>query len=75
MVKELWRRGIDELTPYVPGKPIEEVKDEFGLDQVTKLASNENPMGPSPKAIDAMQKAVADSWLYPEATGTRLREK
>lgn len=75
MVKGLWRDGIDGLTPYVPGKPIEEVKRTYGLERVTKLASNENPLGPSPKAIDAMQKAVADSWLYPDPTGTGLREK
>lgn len=75
MTNELWRDGIDQLTPYVPGKPVEDVKREYGIEQITKLASNENPLGPSPAGIEAMQKAAADAWLYPEPTGLALREK
>lgn len=75
MANELWRKGIDQLTPYVPGKPIEDVKREYGVEKVTKLASNENPLGPSPRAIEAMQETVANGWLYPEPTGMGLREK
>src|SRR5699024_2926209 len=75
MNKTLWRKGIDGMVPYVPGKPIEDVKREYGVEKITRLASNENPLGPSPKAIEAMQKAAADSWLYPEPTGMALREK
>lgn len=75
MNKELWRKGIDGMVPYIPGKPIEDVKREYGIEKITRLASNENPLGPSPKAIEAMQKAVADGWLYPEPTGMALRER
>jgi histidinol-phosphate aminotransferase len=45
------------MTPYPPGKPISEVKRELGLDRVVKLASNENPFGPSPKAVEAILAA------------------
>ncbi len=75
MSQSLWRKGINQLTPYVPGKPIEEVKEEFKIEEVTRLASNENAFGPSPKAIEAMKNTVADSWLYPEPSCKLLREK
>ncbi|WP_218010669.1 histidinol-phosphate transaminase [Neobacillus novalis] len=74
-MKKLWRDGVSHLTPYVPGKPIEEVKRELGLDEVIRLASNENPMGPSPKALESMAAAVKDCWLYPEPSCLELREK
>jgi len=75
MTKQLGRKVIDQLTPYVPGKPIEDVKREYGIKKVTRLASNENAYGPSPKAIEAMKEAVQNSWLYPEPTCRSLREK
>lgn len=61
------------LKPYVPGKPIEEVQREYGLTDIVKLASNENPLGPSPKAIEAMKKAVEKVSLYPDGTCFALR--
>lgn len=75
MTKQLGRKVIDQLTPYVPGKPIEDVKREYGIQEVTRLASNENAFGPSSKAIEAMKEAVNSSWLYPEPTCRNLREK
>ncbi|RST77134.1 histidinol-phosphate transaminase [Siminovitchia acidinfaciens] len=75
MKKKLWRDSVHTLTPYVPGKPIEDVQRELGLDKVIRLASNENPFGPSPKALSAMADAVKDSWLYPEPTCRELRQK
>lgn len=66
--------NITRLTPYRPGKPIEEVERELGLTDIIKLASNENNLGPSPKAIEAMQRAAAQMHLYPEATAPRLRQ-
>jgi len=66
--------NITRLTPYRPGKPIEEVRRELGLTDIVKLASNENNLGPSPKAIEAMQRAAAQMHLYPEATAPVLRE-
>lgn len=68
------RKCVLDLVPYVPGKPIEEVKRELGLDDVVKLASNENPLGPSPKAIEAMKRAVENVALYPEGSCFELRQ-
>ena len=70
---DLTRPCVIELTPYVPGKPIDEVKRELGLRDVVKLASNENPLGVSPKALAAMQEAVAGVNLYPDAASHDLR--
>jgi histidinol-phosphate aminotransferase len=58
--------NIEAIKPYVPGRPIEDVAREFGLSEIYKLASNENPYGPSPKAIAAYQKRATDLWLYPD---------
>lgn len=65
---------IRRLVPYVPGKPIEETKREFGITRVIKLASNENPLGPSPKAIQAVKSALSDSHRYPDAGAFRLKQ-
>jgi histidinol-phosphate aminotransferase len=64
---------IEKLKPYIAGKPIEETKREYGVKKVIKLASNENPLGPSPKAVVAMKKAMSDLQLYPDASGHSLR--
>lgn len=63
------------LVPYEPGKPIEDVARELGLrpEDVIKMASNENPLGPSPKALTAMTAALKDSHIYPDGGGYRLR--
>lgn len=75
MANSLCRNEVKKLTPYVPGKPIEDVQRELGLKEVIRLASNENPMGPSPKALLAMANSIKDGWLYPEPTCRNLREK
>ena len=64
-------RGLD---PYRPGKPVEEVERELKIHAV-KLASNENPLGPSPMAVDAARQAVAEANRYPDGGGHYLREK
>jgi len=61
------------LYPYVPGKPVEQLLREKGLSEAVKLASNENPYGPSPKAIAAMQKAAAEVHRYPDGNATTLK--
>jgi len=66
---------VRTLAPYVPGKPIEELQRELGLSDIIKLASNENPFGPSPRALAAMQKALTDTWLYPDGSGHELKRK
>lgn len=67
------RGCLDSLAVYQPGKPIEEVQRELGLKEVVKLASNENPLGPSPRAIAALSQAVARVNFYPDGSAYRLR--
>jgi len=72
---DLTRPCVRNLTPYVPGKPIEEVQREFGLSDITKLASNENPLGPSPKAVRAICEAAEGVRLYPDNDCYHLRRR
>ncbi|MEO6872548.1 MAG: histidinol-phosphate transaminase [Chthoniobacterales bacterium] len=67
---------LRDLALYEPGKPIEETARESGLrpEEIVKLASNENPLGPSPRAVEAMQDALAHANLYPDGGGFYLRE-
>jgi len=65
---------IRSLSPYVPGKPVEELQRELGLTRVIKLASNENPLGPSPKAIAALSEVQATLHRYPDGGATQLRQ-
>jgi histidinol-phosphate aminotransferase len=67
--------NVRSLSPYVPGKPIEELQRELGLTDIIKLASNENPFGPSPHALEAMRRALGDTWLYPDGSGHVLKSK
>lgn len=73
--KNLVRKGILDLKLYIPGKPIEEVKRELGLNEVVKLASNETSVGPSPLAVEAIKKEIENINLYPEGSSRLLREK
>jgi histidinol-phosphate aminotransferase len=73
LIRDLVPDYIRELAPYVPGKPIEEVERELKMHAI-KLASNENPLGPSPLAIEAAKKALAQSNRYPDGSGFYLRE-
>ena len=66
---------IKNLANYVPGKTIKEVQRELGLDHVDKLASNENSLGPSPKAIEAMANSLSGLHRYPDISGFELRTK
>lgn len=63
------------LTPYQPGKPIEEVKRELGLEKITKLASNENPFGCSEKVKEAIKESLDELALYPDGYARNMREK
>lgn len=65
--------GVRALNPYLPGKPIEELQRELGIQQVVKLASNENPLGPSPLAIQAIQKQLSETARYPDGNGFVLK--
>ena len=66
--------SIEGLTPYEPGKPIEDLEREFGINKAIKLASNENPLGPSPLAIDAVTKVLNGTHRYPDGNALRLKE-
>ena len=72
---QLARDHIMKLSPYVAGKPIEEVEAEYGVKVLAKLASNENPLGISPKAVAAMEKEMKNCFLYPEGSSPRVRHK
>lgn len=65
--------GVQNLHPYQPGKPIEELERELGILGSLKLASNENPLGPSPIALNAAMQALSEMALYPDATAYRLK--
>jgi histidinol-phosphate aminotransferase len=65
---------LEGLDLYEPGKPIEDVQRETGLRDVVKLASNENPLGPSPRAVHAVKAALATLHRYPDGPARRLRE-
>jgi histidinol-phosphate aminotransferase len=66
--------NIKNITPYVPGKPIEELERELGITGSIKLASNENPLGPSPKAVTAVKKALEGLNRYPDGSGHYLSQ-
>ncbi len=72
---ELAAPGVRGLHPYQPGKPIEELERELGIRNAVKLASNENPLGPSPLALEAMSRAARDVWLYPDGNGFALKRQ
>ena len=79
MSSSIWQYAnpqLRELISYEPGKPIEDVAREIGLNpsEIIKLASNENPLGPSPKALEAMRRAVEHAHIYPDGGGYYLRE-
>ncbi len=65
---------IRAIAPYQPGKPIAELERELGISGIVKLASNENPLGASPKAIAAMHEAIATISLYPDGNGFELKD-
>ncbi len=68
--------GVQKLSPYVPGKPVDELARELKLDPagIVKLASNENPLGPSPKALAAIQAELSELTRYPDGNGFVLKQ-
>jgi histidinol-phosphate aminotransferase len=78
-VTSIWEKAnpqLRNLAVYEPGKPIAETAQELGIDpsEIIKLASNENPLGPSPKAVTAMVAATESAHLYPDGGGVYLRD-
>jgi histidinol-phosphate aminotransferase len=74
-IKDIANRELLDLVPYEPGKPVDDVARELGLEaaSIIKLASNENPLGPSPLAMEAMRQAIKTSHFYPDGGGFHLR--
>jgi histidinol-phosphate aminotransferase len=68
-----FRPSVQSLIPYEPGKPVEEVQRELGLERCVKLASNEGPFGPFPAALEALERSVAELNRYPDGGAWRLR--
>ena len=73
--RNIARAEIKDIPVYSPGLDIDDVKRNYGVERVIKLASNENPLGPSPLAAEAVVNAVSDVSLYPDGNCTALREK
>jgi len=69
------RSAVKAMKPYVPGKPVEDVQRELGLGDLVKLNQNENPLGPSPRALEAARAALAAAHTYPESSNRALRER
>lgn len=67
--------SVRQLSPYQPGKPIEELQRELGLHEIVKLASNENPLGPSPLGLEAAQHALREAHRYPDGNGFGLKRR
>jgi histidinol-phosphate aminotransferase len=68
------QRGLETLKPHQPGRSVAEIQRQFGVTNAIKLASNENPLGPSPKAVAAIQQLCAGVHIYPDGMSTALRE-
>ena len=73
IAESFFKPAVADLVPYEPGKPVEEVQRELGLERVVKLASNEGPYGPFPAAIDAIERSLRDLNRYPDGGIWRLR--
>lgn len=74
-IKEKARKEIFRLKPYVPGKPIEEVKRELGIEDIIKMASNENPLGPSLLAVEKIKDTLDKIHFYPDSNNFYLKKK
>lgn len=66
--------SVQKLNPYIPGKPIEELQRELGINDIIKLASNENPLGPNPKVLEAIERELPHLTLYPDGNGFILKQ-
>jgi len=74
-MKRFIKESIERIGTYQPGKPLEELEREYGIKGAVKLASNENPLGPSPKAVEAIIAGVRNIHRYPDSQGFYLKEK
>jgi histidinol-phosphate aminotransferase len=73
-VRRLWRPVVETLVPYDAGKPAETLMAELGLTELVRLSANENPLGPSPRVVEAIRREAAEVHLYPDGGSTAVRE-
>ena len=73
-MRRLWRSVLDALIPYDAGPPLESLADELGRPDLVRLSANENPLGPSPRAVAAVVREAARIHLYPDGGSTALRD-
>jgi histidinol-phosphate aminotransferase len=73
-VRGLWRSVLDGITPYDAGTPLEMLRNELGLAEMVRLSANENPLGPSPRVVEAIRREAAQVHLYPDGGSVALRE-
>jgi histidinol-phosphate aminotransferase len=72
-MRRLWRSSLDQVTPYEAGPSLEDVQRELGLASLVRLSANENPLGPSPRVIEAIRAEAVRAHLYPDGGSTALR--
>lgn len=72
-VRRIWRAAVDAVTPYEAGKPLEALVAELGLDDIVRLSANENPLGPSPRVVEALRREAPRVHLYPDGGSSALR--
>jgi histidinol-phosphate aminotransferase len=73
-VRRLWRPLVETITPYDAGRPLEALTAELGLGELVRLSANESPLGPSPRAVEAIRREATRVHLYPDGGSTALRE-
>jgi len=73
-MRRLWRTVLDRVDPYDAGKSLEVVARELGLDTLLRMSANENPLGPSPRVVEAIRREAPRVHLYPDGGGTEVRE-
>ena len=72
-MRGLWRAVLDEVAPYDAGKSLETIAKDLGIDDLIRLSANESPLGPSPRAIEALRREAPRAPLYPDGGSTQLR--
>src|SRR4029450_12402033 len=73
-MRRLWRNVLDRVAPYDAGKALEGLAQELGIETVLRLSANENPVGPSPRVVEAIRREAPRAHLYPDGGGTELRQ-
>ena len=72
-MRGLWRAVLDEVAPYDAGKSLEAIAKDLGIEDLIRLSANESPLGPSPRAIEALRREAPRAHLYPDGGSTQLR--